>query len=398
MHIGQGSPWLAVLVGFPFALLMVWVTLRLIAGFGHHLAAAVGLTSMPAGTRGATGLLRNLVRDAVGIALFGPISVLSAAMVLAGLMNYLPAVGLVHPYVTGIADYMVDAPKTQRELKRGLKESDRSLVELALAIGADPLNHGDSTSLLVSTRDPDMRALLIEHGAPVDGLPEQHAPLRNAVDNHDLELFEQLLRAGARRGLHPDAEYPRHLLEWMAESGYGVEWLDVAIAAGIDVGGAGYGGASLYDTLSLNAPGGAWWQRLSAAGSRHRLQLEAPQSVTAEHPGVRHVLAWLQSQGTGVDVAGNPDWELPTARPGDDTWIDVPHTDPEVISAHGAPGDLLLRVRGIGFGSEPATVVVRVIAMSAESGGLPAEAEAETTQDNPPRWRVAAIWTDARGD
>ena len=52
MHIGQGSPWLAVLVGFPFALLMIWVTLFLIARFApgrarHDERSAIG-------TRGCT--------------------------------------------------------------------------------------------------------------------------------------------------------------------------------------------------------------------------------------------------------------------------------------------------------------------------------------------------------
>mgnify|MGYP000923889468 FL=1 len=396
MHIGQGSPWLGVLVGFPFALLMLWITLCLIARLGRCLAAAAGLAALPADARGASGLLRNLCRDALGIALFGFFTALSVAVVLAGLMNYVPAVGLTHPWVTRIADFMVDAPKTQSEFKRGLKTGNRPLVELALAIGADPTNRGDSTSLLVTTTDPQMRALLIERGAAVDGLPEQNPPLRNAVDNHDLALFEQLLRAGARRGLEPLPGYPRHLLEWMAEAGYGVEWLEVAIATGIDLTGAGYGGASLYDTLSLNAPGGDWWQRLSAAGSRHRLPIDVPQSVPPDHPAVRHVLAWLQSQGTDVEVAGNPEWELPDARPDDSTWIDVPHTDPEVLSVHGGLGDLLIRVRGTGFGSEQATVVVRVRAVAAESGGLPAEAD--PTSNNVPNWRIAAIWTDARAD
>lgn len=399
MHIGDGSPWVAVLAGIPFALLMLSLTCYLLARLGHGLAAAVGLASVPSGTlRGAFGLLRSLLRDAIAAALFGLLSALSLAVALFGLINYAPAIGLAHPYLTRLVDWKVDAPTTQRELVRGLKAGKRSLVELALAIGGDVSNRG-STSLLPMTADPALRALLIAHGAPVDGLPEQTPPLRTAVDEHDRVLFEQLLRSGARRGIEPTPD-DRPPLEWMAEVGYGVEWLDTAIAAGVDLASAGYGGASLYDALSLTAPGGDWWQRLKAAGLHHRLPLDVQQAVAADHPGIRHVLAWLQAQGNDVEVRANPDWELAQARPADSTWIDVPHTEPQVLDVYGTHADLLVRVRGIGYGSDPVTVVVRVVMLVAESGGLPAESDpsmpsaAQLGQD----WRVAGIWTDARAD
>lgn len=153
MPSGHGSPWWAVLVGFPFALLMLWVTLRLMAGFAHQRAA---LASMPTGTRGAAGLLRTLVRAALGIALFGPASVRSGAMVPAGLMNDVPAVGLMHPYATRAVDDLTNAAKSRRQLERVLRAADRSQVELALATGADPGNRGDSLSLPVTTEDPKL--------------------------------------------------------------------------------------------------------------------------------------------------------------------------------------------------------------------------------------------------
>ena len=401
MHIGEGSPWLGVLLSIPFALLSLWLAIAFLVRLGHGLTAALRLASLPAAARaGAIGRLRSLFRDALGLVLLGLFSALSGAMALAGLMHYKPAIGLAHPYMTLVADSMTDAAKAQRELTRGLKAGNRSLVELALAIGADPSNSGESTSLLEVTTDSALRALLIEQGAPVDGLAGQASPLRVAVDQHDRAFFEQLLRAGARAGLEPSPGYPRHLLEWMAEANFGVEWLDSAIAAGVDLNAAGYGGASLYDTLSLTAPAGDWWQRLSAAGLQNRLPLHHRQVLPVDHAGIRHALAWLRAPGTGVDVDGHPDWELPEARPDASTWIDLPHTDPVVLEVHGLPGDLLIRVRGIGFGSRSATVVVRVIMVVAESGEMPAEADLSLTSaaQFPQSWRVVAIWEDARPD
>lgn len=393
MEFGSGDHWVGVLVGGLFGLLLTLVFFGMLWSYLRRLWAALRGAPLRADDRpGAIGLLRDTGLFALRACLVVPFAVGSLWIAVSGLAYYVPAVGTSHPMITSALRLMAKPERTRRALERGLNSGDAALVELALAVGADP-DAGERPGVLRST-DPVLRQLLLDYGARPDGYARQTAPLRTAVEDDDLDLWRWLLAHGARRGLTATREQPQPLLHALAVRDADLAWLEAVIEAGIDPNQADVGGASLLDALVLAQSSAAWIAPLLARGAQHRLPL-AGAGLALDHPAAAVALAWL-AQPRDARI-----WSSPLAADGAAVSDGLYLNEPGVIAVQGDQSQVLVRIRETGADLEaPQTVVLRLLPRSAEAAGA---ADAEAPGADAPAagaegvyWLVAGLWLDQR--
>lgn len=388
MEFGSGDHWVGVLVGGFFGLLLTVMFCGMLWFYLRRLWSALRGAPLTAHDRpGAAGLLRDTGLFVLRAGLVGAFAVVSLWIALSGLAYYVPAVGTAHPLITSALRLMAKPDRVRRGLERGLASRDAALVELALAIGADP-DEGKLPGVMRTT-DPTLRQLLLAHGARPDGYAGQPAPLQLAVEADDLEQWRWLLAHGARRGLTASLAQPQPLLHALALRNADPAWLEAALAADVDPNEPDVGGASPLDMLVLTQASPAWIAPLQARGGQHRLPLEGAEQAL-DHPAAATALAWL-GQAPGART-----WASPLAAAGSAVSDVLYLYEPGVIAIHGDHTQVLVRVRETqGDPETRQTVVLRLLPRSAESSGA-AGAEAPGADAEGVHWLVAGVWLDQR--
>lgn len=388
MEFGSGDHWVGVLVGGLFGLVLSVTFFGMLWFYVRRLWAAVRGAPLTAHDRpGAAGLLRDTGLFVLRAGLVGAFAAVSLWIAAAGLAYYVPAVGTAHPLITSALRLMAKPDRVRRGLERGLASGDAALVELALAVGADP-DEGELPGVL-RTADPALRQLLLAHGARPDGYAGQPAPLRLAVESDDLAQWRWLLAHGARRGLRATSQHPEPLLHTLALRNADLAWLEAALAAGADPNETDTGGASLRDVLLLAQTSPAWLAPLTAQGGQHRLPLEGAE-LALDHPAAAAALHWLAEAPAGRV------WASPLAAAGSAVADGLYLYEPSVLQLRGDHAQVLVRVRETeGDPETRQTVVLRLLPRSAEAAGA-AGAEAPGADAEGVHWLVAGVWRDQR--
>jgi hypothetical protein len=421
MKLGDGSPWVGVLVGGLFLLILVPIILARLIQLLRGLLHLLGLQQAPKGSGSAMQQAAGLGRSSLQVFGFSLVACLPAFVLILGLVNYFPWVGTAHPAITGVLRAVVKDAELRAGLRRGVQQRDLALVELALTLGADPSDRQGRDSLLAIQSSAAIREALLRAGASPDGLPQQQAPLLSAFEAQDFELFEALLRAGA----HPDphtSDDPAPLLERMARRSpaQSQKWLQALLAGGAYPHRVLPGGRTVLDVLVLENLRPDWWPVLRSAGARHELLLDRGVALSAQHPALQHVRAWLDARAT-ADVAGDPRWELPGASE-TGLYDDVPVAE-AILSGRVLGDQALVQASGSGADGEPQHTVIALRRVQAErEPGLaveleaPAEVESSTSIQGPSvgrplsqatarsgptsapaeTWRISGFWADLR--
>ncbi|MCB1629784.1 MAG: hypothetical protein KDI51_02355 [Xanthomonadales bacterium] len=224
------------------------------------------------------------------------------------------------PWLGQIVRWIASQDDLQRSLDKGIALGDGTLVGVSLALGANPGNAEGAHSYLILAPNEDIRQRLLAHGAPVDGIPPQPPPLREAWRRSDEALFNALLAAGANpdRAIHAGDHL---LVKAILRQRDSARWVQPLIDHGADLNQRTANGISVLDEIVLGGAGPEWPQRLRAAGARHALLLDGGTALPDDHPVLLHVHQWLEARRS-ADIAvrwgGQPSaldqWELPDAH------------------------------------------------------------------------------------
>lgn len=399
MDVGNESPGVSIVLGALFLTILLPLILRQARHAWRRLAGAIGLQPMPGGARrGVVGLLQDLGRELLVMGAWMLAAGLPLLILFLGLVSVWPRVALWHPAGADVLRLLVDEGRIQREFMRGVQEDRLDLTFLTLKLGADPNNPAGDAPLGLA-RSPEMRDLLLERGAPMEGLETQLPPLRMAMLDRDLARYGALLQAGHRRGL---ARLPNDTTDpWLAlaEVDPRTDWLKLGLAhteLRIAASAPGYGGASLRDALLLERPDHPWRALLKQADVPYSLPLAGAHAVPLQpvHPGAQRILDWLDALGRVSGIDGHPDWEWPGARPTEvEDALDLPLTAPRLLRVHARGHTVLAWVAGRGYGNVYTAVLIVARVPQVEDEVLPAEAP-DTVAQIPPAaaWRIAGMW------
>lgn len=395
MQIGEGSPWVGVLVGALFTAILLPLLLRSLGSMLRRLARGASLLMRgKAQWSGLSGMGHKLREELILVVVLGISSVFSSLIFLVSLVNHVPIIGT-WPPLSSVLPLMIDERTLRQELARGIQEQNAGLIQLALTLGADARNPGERQSFLPLLRAPAIRQLLIEHGASPDGLRHQQPPLLQAWERLDFELYDWLLQASANP--NPQLRDPNeHFVVLMARSDPPLpnKWLATLLRHSPDLNRRAPTGTTVLDVMTLEQLRPDWQSMLREAGARHGLLLDRGEELPAEHPAIGHVRQWLEARGSEDWAEGDERWELPGAN-ASGIYYFLPVKDMR-LSGRIEGNAALVQASGPAGGGPVRTTQVSLRWIQAEAAEPVAEAEPAADLHPDGHWRIAGFWLDER--